>query len=512
MGRVMGLYAQLKALAAFAEPSMLESGEILLAWTEKEPRLKRYDHYFDNLLRQKKHSRSAEVEEILGMIEEPFSQTYRTALELTNLEMRFPDAVDSQGQHHTVAQTTLSPTGIQSPDREQRRTSWENYCDTYLSLKNTLASNYIASVKQELFLARARGYKSVLEAKLAPHHMPVEVFYNLLDTFKANLNTWHRYWEIRRRILSVDKLHPYDIWAPIVQNQPVVPYREAIDMICASLAPMGEAYVAVLRRGCLEDGWVDYAPNIGKAKGASCGPGYDTPPFICISYDDTLDAMSALAHELGHAMHIYLMDAYQPHIYNSYFGTSMSVAETVSILHQVLLHAYLLRTRADDPVFQMVLINDALFTYHRYLFITPTLARFELDVHTRAQQGKPLTAEILNDLMAELYAEGYGAAMCDDRKRTAITWAQFMHLYNPFYTSQYSIGISAAHTLAGEIMAGSSRAVENYLSFLKAGTSLYPMDLFDLIGVDIAKPDPIEKAFGILADLVDRLEELASLM
>ena len=508
LGQSMGLFAKFKAVTAFAEPAMLQLGETLRVWAKEGPRLTRYEHYFDNLLRQKAHKRSAEVEEILGLLEEPFSQTYRTAKELTNLDMTFADALDSQGQNHPLLQATMAPS-IQDPDRELRRTAWEKYCDGYLALKNTLASSYITSVKQNVFLARVRGYNSVLEAQLAPGNMPVEVFHNLIDTFKANIATWHRYWEVKRKVLGVDQLHPYDIWAPIVENQPAVPYRDGVEMICEGMTPLGDAYVAVMRRGCVEDGWVDYAPNAGKAQGAASGPSYDTPPFIYTSYNDTLMAMSILAHELGHSMHSYLTDANQPHIYNDIFGMSMSVAETASNFHQALVRAHLMQTRAADPIFQMTLIDEALFNFHRYFFIMPTLARFEYEVYSRAEQDKPLSADILNDLMADLYAEGYGDSMADDRERTAITWAQFGHLYRPYYTFQYSIGISAAHALAEQVLAGSSAAVENYLSFLKAGSSLYTMDLFETAGVDMAQPTAVNKAFDVLSDLVERLDALA---
>ncbi len=508
MGQVMGLFAKFKAASAFAEPAMLQLGATLLAWAGEDPRLEPYEHYFTNLLRQKAHRRSAEVEELLGLLQEPFSQTEQTAMELTNLDMTFTNALDSQGQCHPLSQSAVRRS-LQDPDRELRRTAWQNYGDGYLEMKNTLASNYISSVKQNLFLARARGYNSVLESQLAPYNMPLDVFHNLLDTFKANISTWHRYWEVKRKLLGVDQLHPYDIWAPIVENQPAVSYQEAVDMICEGMAPLGEDYVAVLRQGCLEAGWVDYAPNAGKAQGAASGTCYDTPPFIYMSYNDSLLDMSTLAHELGHSMHAYLMDVTQPHIYNDAFGLSMSAAETASNFNQALVRAHLLQTRADDPVFQLALIDEAMSNFHRYFFIMPTLARFELEVYSRAEQDKPLTADILNDLMAGLYAEGYGDSMAEDRERTAVTWAQFGHLYLPYYTFQYSVGISAAHTLADQILAGNNAAVDNYLAFLKAGSSLYTMDLFDLAGVDMTKPDVIENTFAVLSDLVDRLDALA---
>ena len=509
LGQLMGLYAGFKAASAFAEPAMLQLGETLQVWVREEPQLAPYEHYFADLLRQKAHRRSAEVEEILGMLQEPFSQTEYTASQLTDLEMKFADALDSRGQNYPIIQATLWQ-NLLDADRELRRTAWENYYDSYRDLKNTLASSYITSVKQNLFLARVRGYSSVLEAQLAPANMPVEVFHNLIDTYKANIATWHRYWEVKRKLLGVDKLHPYDIWAPIVSNQPAVSYQAGVDMICEGMAPLGEEYVSVLRRGCLEDGWVDYAPNAGKAKGAASGPGYDTPPFIYTSYDGNLMAMSTLAHELGHSMHSYLTDIAQPHIYNDIFALSMSAAETASNFNQALVRAHLMQIRADDPIFQTALIDEAMSNFHRYFFIMPTLARFEFEVYTRAEQDRPLSADILNELMAELFAEGYGDTMADDPERTAITWAQFGHLYVPYYTFQYAIGISAAHALAAQVLAGSSEAVDSYLDFLKAGNSIYTMDLFKMAGVDMTKPAAVEKAFAVLSDLVDRLDSIAT--
>ena len=511
MDQFVGLFTKFNTLIAFAQPAMLELGATLLTWAKNEPSLLLYEHYFHNLLRQKAHHRSAEVEEILGMLQDPFNNTYQTASELTNLDMKFPEALDSQGRSHPVVQATVPPTGIQSPDRELRRNAWENYCDGYLSLKNTLASNYITSVKQNVFMTRVRGYNSVLESQLAPANMPVEVFHNLIDNFRANIAIWHRYWEVRRKMLGVDQLHPYDIWAPILENQPVIPYREGVDMICEGMASLGEEYVTVMRQGCLVDGWVDYAANIGKVQGAASVPSYDSPPYIFTSYHDTLLDVSTLAHELGHSMHSYLTDAHQPQIYNIYncYGwLSMSVGETASNFNQALVRSHLIQTKADDPIFQIALIDEALSNFHRYFFIMPTLARFEWEVYTRAEQGKPLTADILNNLMANLFAEGYGKTMADDRERTSITWAQFNHLYSPFYTFQYSIGISAAHALADKILTGNPGAVDNYLKFLKAGSSMYPMDLFKMAGVDMTNPVVVEKAFAVLADLVDRLDAL----
>jgi oligoendopeptidase F len=507
-GQIGAFTGEFRAATAFAEPELQALGEKLFEWA-RTPGLKAYQHYFDNLLRQKMHTRSPEVEALLGMLEDTLGNISSTATELTNTDMKFPPASDSHGQSHPVAQATVPPTGIQSGDRLQRRNAWENYCDAHLALKNTLASNYITQVKASIFKARARGYTSTLESRLKPYNLPLEVFYNLIDTFKANLTVWHRYWEVKRKILRVDAIHPYDIWAPIVTEPPQVSFQDAVDWIGQALEPLGSEYVAILRRGCLEERWVDYAQNAGKRQGAFSNRSFGNYPYICTTYDKSLMSVSVLAHELGHSMHTYLAAQHQPGVYRDYNMMSSSVAETASNFHQAMTRAYLMEEKADDTEFQLALIDEAMFNFHRYFFQMPTLARFELEVFTRAENGKPLNADIMNSIMSSLYAEGYGDTMADDPERTAITWAEFGHLYMPFYTFQYAVGISAAHALAEEVRK-SLQAAQNYLQFLGAGASKYPLDLYKLAGVDMSTPQPVEKAFATLEKLVNRLDELMS--
>jgi oligoendopeptidase F len=355
-----------------------------------------------------------------------------------------------------------------------------------------------------------RGYDSVLESRLAPANLPLTIFHNLIDTFKANLPVWHRYWEVKRKVLGVDELHPYDIWAPIVTDEPKVSYQQAVDWICAALEPLGVDYVKILRRGCLEERWVDWAQNEGRGQGAFASFAYDTHPFVFNTFNERLMAMSVLAHELGHAMHSYLMNVNQPEIYNGgTTGASSAVAETASNFHQAMVRAYLMKAKSDDRTFQLALIDEAMFNFHRYFFIMPTLARFEQEVYARAEKDQPLNATIFNEIMSGFFAEGYGDTMSDDPERTATTWGQFLHLYMPFYSFQYSVGISAAHALAeDDILAGEAGAAGRYLDFLSAGWSHYAPNLFKLAGVDMTEPQPVIKTFGVLEKLVDRLESL----
>ena len=510
-GQVVGLYSQTLAVVAFVEPEILALGEVVFEWTDKHPPLSDYKHYFDNILRLKPHKRSQEVEELLGMLEEPFDGISGTASELTNTDLKFTDAVDSQGQKHAVHQATIAPTGIQGKDRSQRKSAWENYADGYLSMENTLASAYLTNIKQWLFLARTRDHNSVLESMLSPTHTPVSVFHTLIEAFKENMPVWHKYWDVKRRILGQDTIHPYDVWAPVVKNPPEISYHQAVDWICEAMKPLGDEYVSVMRKGCLEDRWVDWAPNAGKRQGAASSRMVkNKPPFIFTSYDDTMIAMSILAHELGHSMHSYFAHHNVSDVYNDYGAISSTVTETASNFNQAMLRAYLKEEKKDDKEFQIAMIDEAIFNFHRYFFTMPTLARLEFEVCSRVQDGKPVTLQDLKSLMTEFYAEGYGDTMTDDPARTAMTWAQYIHLYYPFYTFQYAVGISAASSLADGVLSGKKDAADNYLKFLSAGGSMYTMDLFNSAGVDMTSPEPVKAAFKILVDMVDQLEELAT--
>lgn len=500
-----GLYGQMLSANAFAQPELIAIGEdTLRRWAAQEPRLAHIGHYITTLFHEQAFIRSAEVEAVLGLLADPFQNVEQTAEALANVDLNFPPAVGSDGQTHPLAQSTIGAL-LQNHDREVRRTAWENYADRYLAFQNTFAGLYITSVKQNVFNVRVRGYDSVLHSQLHPNAIPLEVFHNLIETCKRHLPLWHRYWEARRRALGLDALHPYDIWAPLTPHEPRISYEQAVDWICQGMAPLGDAYVTVLRRGCLQDRWVDIYPNKGKRQGAFSYGTYDTYPFIMMSFDNSLGGMSTLAHELGHSMHSYHSRKHQPYIYSGY---SMFVAEVASNFNQAMTRAYLFEAKKDDRDFQLALIGEAMDNIHRYFFIMPTLARLEYAVYTRAEQGQPLTADILNAIMRDLYAEGYGATMSDDPARTAITWAQFGHLYAPYYTFQYATGISAAHALSADILAGVDGAAERYIRFLSAGSSVYPIEALDMAGVDMRTPAPIEKTFKVLESLVDRLEAL----
>lgn len=502
-GKAMSALSQLGAAASFVDPELLAIGEVKLRrWIKTDKRMKMYEHYVNDLFRKQAHVRSAEVEEVLGMARDSFMTVRTTAHLLANADFKFTPAVNSKGKKVDLTQSTLDAI-LNESDRPARQSAWENYNDKYLEFKNTLASNLTASIKQNVFNMRVRGFKSSLESTLFNGDVSVEMFHNLINIFKKNLPLWHKYWQIRRKALGVKTLHPYDVWAPLTTRTHKVPFQKAVDWISDGLEPMGKEYVDIMRKGCLKERWVDWSPNAGKRQGAfSTRVPAGTHPFILMSYTDDIGSMSTLSHELGHSMHAYYSSRAQPMMYYLYPSI---IAETASNFHQAMTRAHLLKTNTDK-FFQIALLEEAMDNFHRYFFIMPTLARFELETHQRIEKGQPLTADTMIEIMADLFSEGYGGYMNLDRQRVGITWATFTtHLYIDYYTFQYAIGISAANAIAKRILDGVPGAAQNHINFLKAGSSMSPMEVYKVAGIDMTSTQPINDAFAVLNEYVDRL-------
>ena len=504
-GRAQAAIAQVAAAVSFVEPELLELGrERLLMWSEAEPALEPYAHYFDDLFRRGEHVRSSEVEELLGLLADVHSGPFAVYSGLTDGDLQFVAARTSSGDEVDVDQGSIHGLLV-SPDRALRRSAWESYADGHRGCRNTLAANYAAAIKQDVFEARARRHPSSCAAALHSSNIPLEVLDTLLATFERNLPTWHRYWDVRAALVGVDALQPYDLWAPL-GNPPQLSYEQCVEWICEALAPLGADYVAVVRRGCLDDRWVDVYPNQGKMSGAFSAGAPGTRPFILMSFDGSALSLGTLAHELGHSMHSYLTWETQPQISARY---SLFAAEVASNFHQALLRAYLLDAITDRDL-QLAVLDEAMSNFHRYFFVMPTLARIEREMHERVERGEGLTADLLEERTADHFGEAYGSGFDLDRERVGITWAQFSHLYEPFYVYQYATGISGAHALARAVLEDEPGAAERYLDFLRAGGSRYPLDVLRTAGVDLTSPEPVEETFAVLASLVDRLAALAS--
>ena len=505
-GKAQGMYGQVAGTVSFINPELLQIGKAKLdEWTIRNGILAEYQHSFDDLFRQQEHVRSAEVEEVLGMLVDPLSGASDSSSMLVNADFKFRPALTSKGKKIDVTQGNIHTALMEHPDRTVRRTAFESYMDKHLEFKNTLAANLSTSIKSNVFNMRARKHKTSLEASLFNNNVPVEVFYNLIDTFKKKLPVWHRYFELRLKALGLRDVTYYDMWAPITKKKPKIPFEQAVEYICESLAPLGREYTDTIRQGALKDRWVDVYPNQGKQNGAFSYGAPGTFPFIMMSYTDEVGSMSTLAHELGHSMHSYLTWKNQPLTYSNY---SLFVAEVASNFHQAMMRGHLLKT-VTDKNFLIALIEEAVGgNFFRYFFQMPTLARFELETHERVERGESLTADSLIDLMSDLFTEGFGPKVKIDRPRVGMVWSTFGHLFSDYYVYQYATGISGAHSLSGRILRGEPNAVEDYLGFLKSGSSVYPLEVLKKAGVDLSSPKPVEETFAVMESYIDRLEEL----
>lgn len=505
LGRFQSLAARFAAGTAFLQPELLAIGRDRLdAYMVDAPRLAYLKRYFDRLEENSEYVRTPEIEDVLGRLGDPFGAFERTYDSLTNGELPFAPVEDDDGNVLEVARSTY-PALRMSTDRDLRRKAYASYSDGFLAYRNTLTDLYLGRVKQSVFWARVRGYPSTVEEQLTPREVPRAVLDAVVDTFQANLGVWHRYWAARRALLGVERHEEWDVFAPLSPNPPSVPYRQAVEWILEGMAPLGSEYLAPLRRGLLEERWVDVYPNRGKRDGAFATRAYGSQPYILMSFQGDLESMSTLAHELGHAMHSQLMDHAQPLPYANY---AMMAAETASNFNQALVRSHLLG-KLTSPDERLAVLDEAFYNFHRYFFIMPTLVRFELEVHQAVERGEGLTADKLGAIMQRLFQEGYGDEITAT-DRTGITWAQFGHLYMPFYTFQYAAGIAAAAALAEDVHQGKDGAAERYLSFLRAGSSVPPVDALRAAGVDMTSPEPIERAFGVVEGYVRELEALAA--
>lgn len=499
------LAAKVSAALAFIDPEILSAPEAQIrAWLREHPDLAVYEYALDQLLRQRAHVRSAEVEAILAQLSDITRAPGEIFEVLTNADLSFPTIEDEQGQPVQLSHGRYLRF-LRSPDRRVRRDAFTGYYSAFQGIRNTLGASLAAQVRTHVLNARVRHYSSSLEAALTPNDIPVEVYHNLIATVNANLSRLHRYLRLRRRIMGLDELHFYDLYAPLVPEADVaVPYAEGERLVRAAFAPLGEEYGAAIAEA-FSSRWIDVYENVGKRSGAYSDGAYTTAPFMLLNYQDRLNDVFTLAHELGHAMHSYFTRKTQPYVYGDY---TIFVAEVASTLNEALLTDYLLQTR-DDPTLRRYLIVEQLEDIRTTLFRQTMFAEFELEIHRRAEADEPLTTELFSTIYRDLVMRYHGAEVTLD-EQIALEWARIPHFYYNFYVYQYATGLSAALALHKRIVSEGRPAIERYLRFLRSGSSRPSIDLLRDAGVDMLSPAPIQAAMDHFDALLSDLEQMTA--
>jgi oligoendopeptidase F len=501
--RANSLGARISAASSFIEPEILAIPDTTVrAWLGQPGDLQVYRHHLEELLRQRAHVRSAEVEAVIAQYSD-ITRAPRDAFDmLADADLQFPAIVDEAGNTVQLSHARYIRF-LRSSDRRVRRDAFKRYYEAFQSIRNTVGVTLAAQVRVHVIEARLRNYVSALEAALSPNDIPVDVYHNLVATVNAGLPRLHRYMQLRKRIMGLDDLHIYDLYAPLLPEvDQHVSYEDARAAVQAAFAPLGPDYAEALGRAFSER-WIDVYENVGKRSGAYSGGAYTTAPFILLNYQERLDDMFVLAHELGHSMHSFFTRAAQPFVYGNY---TTFVAEVASTLNEALLTRHLLQT-SDDEALRKHLIVEQLESVRTTLFRQTMFAEFELAIHQMAEAGEPLTTDTLSSRFLELVGRYHGPEVTLDPE-IALEWARIPHFYFNFYVYQYATGLSAALALSRQLLGEGQPAVERYLRFLSSGSSRSPIDLLRDAGVDMATPEPIQAALDTFDSLLDDLERL----
>ncbi|WP_226004468.1 oligoendopeptidase F [Natrinema salinisoli] len=500
--RSQSLAADARSAASFIDPEIQTlTREEFDAMVEEVSALETYDHYVDDVLRMKPHTRSAEVEELLADLSEVTGATGEVYQMLSNADMAFPTVEDPQGESVEITQSNFTNL-LKRPDRDFRQRVYEGYFDEWESVRNTVAASYKNSVKADVKTARARNYDTAREAALDGPNVPAAVYDTLVDTVHDNIDKLHHHAELKRQALDVDELQMWDLYMPLTGDEgPDLEYDRATEHVVEALAPLGEEYQSRVAEG-LDSQWVDVYENEGKQSGAYSGGTYDTQPFILLNYQQDISSMYTLAHELGHSMHSELTKDEQPYIYSNY---EIFVAEVASTVNEALLTNHLLET-VDDPEFRKHVLNEFLERVRSTLYRQTLFAEFEHEAHRLEEDGEPLTADRLDDLYRGLKEDYYEPAAIDDR--IAREWMRIPHFYRAFYVYQYATGISAALAIVDDVLENGQPAAEDYLDFLRRGSREYPLELLRIAGVDMSSSEPIDRPLETYGDRLSEFEAL----
>ncbi len=502
VGRFMTAMVALNAATSFETPEIMAiSDETLDSFYASCPGLERYRRYLTKMRRRRDHILSPAEEKLLAAAGEMAQAPDTIYGQFADADITFPDAIDSNGNAHPLSQGTFVLCQS-SPDRELRKSAYENLYTTFGKFKNTAASVLNAQGKQLKFFADARKYPSTLEASLDRTEVPTSVYLNLIEAVHKNMDKMHRYVRLRKKILGVDELHFYDVYAPLLADvDKKIPFADAKQTVYDALAPLGEEYRKVLKEG-FDNRWIDVYQNEGKRSGAYSA-GAAVHPFVLLNYSGTLDSQFTLAHEMGHALHSWHSNKYQNPVDAGYV---IFVAEVASTCNEALLMEHLLGKTTDKKE-RAYLINHFLEQFKGTLYRQTMFAEFELNIGKMIGEGKTLTADALCAEYKRLNELYFGPDMVVD-DLIAMEWARIPHFYYNYYVFQYATGYSAAIALSRRILKEGESAVKDYIRFLSSGGSKGPIDILKDAGVDMTSPEPVDQALQLFGELLDEMEAL----
>lgn len=502
VSRLEMLFVEISGASAFVTPEILSiDDETMERFFREQPGMELYRLCIDRVRRRKAHILSEAEERIMALTGEMTGSPDTIFSMFNDADLKFPDATDKDGNKHQVTHGSYIPL-MHSTDRELRKSAFESLYGVYEGFKNTSAAVLASQVKCLTFRARARRYDNSLQAALDGNEVPTEVYKQLIEAVHENMHYMYKYVKLRRKLLGVDELHAYDLYAPIVSDIEVkIPFEQAKQEVYDSLAPMGEDYRAIFREG-MDNRWIDVYENEGKRSGAYSA-GARVHPYVLLNHKDTLDSEFTLAHEMGHAIHSYLSNKNQPVVYADYV---IFVAEVASTCNESLLMQHLLKTTTDKKR-RAYLINYFLEQFRTTLYRQTMFAEFELKINEMSENGESLTADVLCELYRKLNLLYYGEDIIIDHELD-MEWARIPHFYYNYYVYQYATGFSAAIALSQRILNEGAPAVKDYIGFLSGGCSRDPISLLKGAGVDMTSTKPVTDALMLFGELIDEMEEL----
>lgn len=502
--KVTALYAKFSEVFAFYEPEFMTlSQERFAQFVIDHPKLQTYGHFFEQLFDRKAHVLSSAEEALLAGASEIFGAGAETFEILDNADIVFPTIRDAQGQDVQLSHGNYI-SFMESSNREVRKAAYQALYSIYEQYQHTYAKTLQTNVKVHNFTAKTRHYHSAREAALSTNHIPEAVYDTLVQAVNDHLPLLHRYIQLRSDILKIDYLKMYDVYAPLSTTDYKFTYEEAVVKTQGTLAIFGPDYLEKVKRS-FEENWIDVQENKGKRSGAYSGGSYDTNAFMLLNWQDTLDNLFTLVHEMGHSMHSSFTRESQPYVYGDY---SIFLAEIASTTNENILTETLLHDVEDDET-RFAVLNHFLDGFRGTVFRQTQFAEFEHAIHEADAAGTVLTSEFLNQQYAELNEKYYGLA-ASDNPEIQYEWARIPHFYYNYYVFQYATGFAAASALADKIVNGTEQDKADYLNYLRAGSSDYPLDVIAKAGVDMTSADYLTATFAVFEKRLTELEALVA--